>query len=316
MITKEQFISSIIYSFIGDAFATPLDGLNPQYILNNHPNGFFNYIDPQPISKNHNLVAGSISDIGATAYMVMEMLYDNEEINEYQFSKFFNRLQRNSSFKKHDYEKNYDNLESQEFSGRPGFTNVTRALALTLTHLDSPYLEEKLVLLNDITHQNDDDRCYMLFHNMMLKDLTDTKNLALSVFNCLDYLPNKKDREIMCRILEEYKLTGAVDLEHILDISKPDSIDDIMYSNYPFAIASVMNEKYSLLEKFLNAIYMGGSTSFNCFAIGSIHGILFSDIERIDDTFLEKLHYGNEIRIIDIYNLAEALYNKYNKEIE
>lgn len=311
MISKEQFTSSILYACIGDAFGMPFDSLNPTFIHDKYPEGFYTYQEPFPISRHNRLASGSLSDIGGTMFMIMEMLNESNEINTYQFQKHVNRFMRNSSVKKHDYEKNYDNFQQEAYIGRPGLTNISRALPFTLTNLSEPNLEQKINDLSMYTHTNEDSINYAIFHNMLLKDLAQTMSLPHSIFNCLKYLPNERDKNIMYRLLEEHQKQGVVDVDYFKDIAYTSTLDDIVFSNYPLAIASALNERYSLIERFLCSIYMGGATSFNCFIIGSIHGILNPDIESANEDFLERLHYGHEIRIIDIYDLVEALYEKY-----
>lgn len=311
MITQEQFISSILYGFIGDAFGMPLDGLNPTFIRNTYPNGFAFYEQPQAISKHSNLIDGSFTDIGLTTFMTMDMLIDNDQINDFNLKRELNKISRLSSFRKHDFESNYVNFDTQENIHRIGLTNISRALPLTLSHLNDPDLENKLLNYNNLTHAHEDSKSYMLFHNMMLKNLTETKSLPHAIFYALKYLTNERDKEVMLKMIQEYQSYGSVNIENIEYIAYGNSLNDKIYSNYPFAIAASMNHNYSLLDKFLTAIYMGGATSFNCFVIGSIHGIINPDIEHINEQFFERLHHGNEIRVIDIYDLAETIYKKY-----
>lgn len=311
MLTKEQFISSILYAFIGDAFAMPMDGLNPQFIQKTYPNGFYTYEVPQPISKHNKLAAGSITEVGGTAYMIMDLLYETDELDPYYFKRALNKYLRFSSVRKHELEENYDNFGSEDFVYRLGLTNITRSLPYTLTHLNDPNFKENIKKLGDFTHKHPDSQSYLLFHNMMLKNLTETMSLPHAVYNSIEYLDKERDKETMYKIIQEYQSTGFVELENLENIGYANQLDDILYSNYPFAIAAAMNDKYSVWEQFLYSIYMGGATSFNCFIIGSIHGILNPDIQNIPEQLLERLHYGHEIRIIDIYDLAEALYKKY-----
>lgn len=309
MITKEQFISSVLYAFIGDAFGMPFDSVHPNFIADNYPDGFFMYEEPLPISKNNRLAAGSLTDVGGTSLMIMEMLNDSDKIDEYHFQKYLNRYLRYSSVKKHDMENNYN--PSKEFANAPGFTNITRNLPYTLLNLNTPDLESNIHKLGTMTHTHKDSINYNLFHNMLLKDLTETLNLPLSIYNNLKYLSDDRDKDVMYRIIEEKQKYGIVDVKKFEDIAHYNDSDDVIYSNYSLALAAAINDNFSLIEKFLCAIYMGGATAFNCYIIGSIHGILHPDIEDVNELFLEKLHYGNEVRIIDLYDLAEHLYEIY-----